>query len=108
MGIQMVITYNVLVQLNFLCPFFVIFYAEIWMPAFDILIWINLTFLYDDPDSRVGIIADPHSPGSYSKVYSVVLYIRIVSMRIRIQHFLTMWIQIQIQGFDEKKFEIYS
>jgi hypothetical protein len=42
------------------------------MPGFDILIQINLTFLYDDPDSRAGTISDPHSPGSYSEVYIVV------------------------------------
>ncbi len=42
------------------------------MPVFDILIQINLNYLDDDPDSGVGIIADSHSPESYSKVYSVV------------------------------------
>jgi hypothetical protein len=43
------------------------------MPVFVILIQINqINYLDDDPDSRVGIIADPHSPGSYSKVYSVL------------------------------------
>jgi hypothetical protein len=42
------------------------------MPVFGILIQLNLNYLDDDPDSGVGIIADPHSPGSYSIMYSIV------------------------------------